>query len=165
MKGTLSSWDARRQSPAYWLAVLFGAGLLRPGPGTWGSLAALVAGYGLIATGLNMVDFIAAIIAVTLVGTVVIDRIETNSGVHDAPEIVIDEVAGQWVALLPIYLLPADPILFVAAFVLFRIFDILKPWPIGWLDRRISGGFGVMVDDIVAGIFAFVGIGLLSLLL
>lgn len=165
MKQSLNSWQDRWRSPAYWIAIVFGSGLMKPGPGTWGSLAGLAAGYGLIAAGASLVGFLVAILAISILGTVVIDRIEAETGVHDAPEIVIDEVAGMWIAMLPIYFVPAEPLLFVAAFVLFRLFDIWKPWPIGWLDRHTKGGFGVMLDDMVAGIFALVGIGLLSALL
>lgn len=165
MKQRLDGWQGRWRSPAFWLAVFFGAGLLRPAPGTWGSLAALGAGYWIIAAGAGLAVFAGAILIVTLLGTIAINAIEKTTGIHDAPEIVIDEVAGMWIAMLPVYLLPANPWLFVAAFVLFRIFDIIKPWPIGWLDKKVSGGFGVMVDDIVAGVFAFIGIGILSTIL
>ncbi len=162
MKQSLDSWQGRWRSPAFWLAVFFGSGLMRPAPGTWGSLAALLAGYGMIAAGATLPLFVFAIVLVTLLGTLAINRIEVSSGIHDAPEIVIDEVAGMWIAMVPCYFLPASPYLFVTAFILFRIFDILKPWPIGWLDQKVGGGFGVMIDDIVAGIFAVIGIGILS---
>ncbi len=162
MKQRLETWDGRWKSPSFWLAVFFGAGLLRPAPGTWGSLAALAVGYGLIASGLGVWLFCAAILLVTAAGTIAINAIERETGIHDAPEIVIDEVSGMWIALLPSYFLPSLPWLFVAAFILFRVFDIIKPWPIGWLDRKVGGGFGVMLDDIVAGIFSVIGIILLS---
>ena len=69
-------------------------------------------------------------------------------GFADSPAIVIDEVAGQWIALL---LVPADPVAYGMGFVLFRLFDVAKPWPIGLIDRHVKGGFGVMLDDVVAG--------------
>lgn len=163
MKQSLGSWRERWASPAFWLAVFFGSGLLKPAPGTWGSLAGLGIGYLMIAAGASAGLFVAAIVTVSLVGTLAINSIERQCGVHDAPEIVIDEVAGVWIALLPAYHIGPSSLLFVAAFVLFRFFDILKPWPIGWLDKKISGGFGVMVDDIVAGVFAIIGIEILSI--
>lgn len=162
MKQRLDTWGERWKAPSFWLAVFFGAGLLRPAPGTWGSLAALAVGYGFIISGMGIWPFCAAILLVTVAGTMAINAIERETGVHDAPEIVIDEVSGMWIALLPYYFLPAPAWLFIAAFILFRAFDIIKPWPIGWLDRKVAGGFGVMLDDIVAGIFSFIGIILLS---
>ena len=64
---------------------------------------------------------------------------------------MIDEVAAQWVVLLPA---PLDPLPYAAAFLLFRIFDIWKPWPVGWADRRVHGGFGIMLDDLLAAVYA-----------
>ena len=72
---------------------------------------------------------------------------------HDASAIVIDEVAGQWLVLL---VAPFTPLGFLSAFLLFRLFDIVKPWPVGWIDKNVSGGFGVMLDDVGAAIFAAV---------
>jgi len=165
MKQSLETWPNRWRSPAFWLAVGLGSGLMKPAPGTWGSLFALVLGYLMITQGVSIEVFTAAIVGVSLLGTLVINRIEKLSGVHDAPEIVIDEVAGMWIAMLPLWHLGTDYILIVLAFVLFRFFDIIKPWPIGWLDKQVSGGFGVMVDDIVAGIFAVAGIEIFATLL
>ncbi len=165
MKQSLEIWPSRRRSPAFWLVVGLGSGLLKPAPGTWGSLFALILGYLMVTQGVSIEIFVAAIVGVSLIGTLAVNRIEKLSGVHDAPEIVIDEVAGMWIAMLPLWHLDADYILVILAFVLFRVFDILKPWPIGWLDKQISGGFGVMVDDIVAGIFAVGGIEIFAILL
>ena len=76
----------------------------------------------------------------------------TGSGQADPGAIVIDEVAGQWIALLPV----ATTVWWQWAlgFALFRFFDIFKPWPVGWADRRVKGGFGVMIDDVIAGAYA-----------
>lgn len=163
MKQSLNIWERRWHSPAYWIAIFFGAGLIKPAPGTWGSLAGLGIGYLVISAGISLAGFVAMLVFVTLLGTLSINMIERETGVHDAPEIVIDEVAGMWVTLLPAYYLQAGPALFIAAFILFRLFDIVKPWPIGWLDKKVTGGFGVIVDDIVAGIFAIIGIEILSI--
>jgi len=73
------------------------------------------------------------------------------AGVKDPGAIVVDEVAAQWATLSTV---PLDPVLYFLGFVLFRIADILKPWPASWCDRRLSGGFGVMADDMVAGLYA-----------
>lgn len=160
MKQNLNTWQGRHSSPYFWVVTFFGSGLIKPAPGTWGSLAGLIVGIGLLEV-IGVTEFALAIVGVTILGTFTINKVEKASGIHDAPEIVIDEVAGIWIAMLPFYYLPATWWGFAAAFVLFRFFDIIKPWPIGWLDKRVSGGFGVMVDDIVAGIFAFIGIHIL----
>ncbi|RME66537.1 MAG: phosphatidylglycerophosphatase A [Alphaproteobacteria bacterium] len=126
-------------------------GLLRPAPGTWGSLAALPAAYLLIAAGGAAALAIAAGVLFIL-GIWSSGRYGLATGCDDAAEIVVDEVVGQWLALLPAAAqTPDNPWLWGLAFALFRLFDILKPWPIGWLDRRLKGGLGVMVDDAAAG--------------
>lgn len=133
------------------IALWFGAGLLRPAPGTWGSLAALAIGCGLWAIDPLALYLAAALAAVG--GVWAADAYERGAGRHDAPEVVIDEVAGQWIALAALPLAGAALTLqgAAAAFLLFRLFDIWKPGPIGWADRRLPGGFGVMVDDLLAG--------------
>ena len=153
-KQPISNWEDRKQHLSFWWATVGGVGLLKPAPGTWGSFAALIAGYMLIDAGASAAMLLAAVALITVVSMRAIDDIEAKSGIHDAPEIVIDEVAGQWIALLPLLYFPSSYLAYGIAFVLFRIFDIIKPWPIGPLDRKVSGGFGVMIDDIVAGCFA-----------
>lgn len=153
-KGSLRTWDGRTKSLAFWWVTALGSGMMRPAPGTWGSLLGLVAGYYMLKGGIDQIEMAAWVIAVTILSTKLIGSIEAITGIHDAPEIVIDEVAGQWLALLPLVGMTDSPILFGLAFLLFRFFDIIKPWPIGWLDRHVDGGFGVMVDDLVAGIMA-----------
>lgn len=164
MKQRLDTWPDRHKAPAFWLAVFFGSGLLRPAPGTWGSFAALIIGIWMVQT-FDLSIFLTAIVIVSIAGTFAINSIEKQSGIHDAPEIVIDEVAGMWLAMIPFYFMEPTWWGFATAFLLFRLFDIIKPWPIGWLDKRVSGGFGVMIDDIVAGIFALIGINILAFVL
>jgi phosphatidylglycerophosphatase A len=87
-------------------------------------------------------------------------------GVDDHRSLVWDEFIGQWLALLPLLgaLLPADGLagwMPLAGFALFRLFDVWKPWPIRWLDRRVKGGFGVMIDDAIAGVFAAIVLAVL----
>ena len=145
------------------LATVFGVGYLRPAPGTWGSLAALPLFWAIHVYLGGPVATTIATIAVTLVGWWSIARATQGSDNHDPSEIVIDEVAGQWVALLPmsfgaaamgVGVLDLYPG-WIAAFVLFRLFDIWKPGPVGWADRR-DDAFGVMFDDIIAGAMAAV---------
>ena len=153
-KRPINEWEDRQKHLSFWWSTFFGVGLIKPAPGTWGSLAALLAGYIFIVTGLPIWGLIALILVVTVFSVWAINDIEAKSGIHDAGEIVIDEVAGQWIALVPFYYFPNNILAYGLAFALFRLFDIWKPWPIGPLDKRVSGGFGVMVDDIVAGLFS-----------
>lgn len=136
---------------AIFVALGFGSGLLRPAPGTWGSLAACAIAYALFYIGGALAVLVAAV-AACLVGVWAAERYGQITGTSDASQVVIDEFAGQWIALLPVvYLVPNAWIYWVAAFGLFRVFDVLKPGPIGVLDRQLKGGLGVMADDIVAG--------------
>lgn len=140
-------------------------GYLRPAPGTWGSAAALPAGFAIHA----LAGFPGLAVATALVfmaGAWATERMIAEGAGDDPPEVVIDEVVGQWIALWPLSLglwhAGADPFLFpwpgwVGAFVLFRLFDIWKPGPIGWADRR-PGVMGVMLDDVIAGLFAAIGV-------
>ncbi|WND02327.1 phosphatidylglycerophosphatase A [Temperatibacter marinus] len=155
-KHSLKNWNNRLKSPAYWWSTFFGIGMIKWAPGTWGSLFGAMAGYGLILLGFDWVMLLAASLVVTLLSVRAIDHIEKETGIHDSGEIVIDEVAGQWIAMIPLTFAGSELTLETIAysFALFRLFDILKPWPIGWLDKKVSGGFGVMVDDIVAGLMA-----------
>ena len=155
MKESLVNWNNRFKSPSFWWAVGFGSGLIRPAPGTWGSLLGVLLGVPLLLAPSPFFALMAGVLAVTAISIFAINSIERQTGVHDAPEIVIDEVAGQWLAMLPLAFVPDYGIAeLLASFILFRIFDIIKPWPIVLLDRHVSGGFGVMVDDLVAGVFA-----------
>ena len=142
------------KAPYLWLATWFGCGFMRPAPGTWGSLGALPVGIILYGS-TNIWGFILGIILVSLIGYWATERFEAATQTHDNKMIVIDEVAGQWIALLPVfYLTGIHPLYIGAAFALFRLFDILKPWPVSHFDKNIKGALGVMGDDIVAGLFA-----------
>jgi phosphatidylglycerophosphatase A len=142
------------------LATWFGAGLIPKAPGTWGSLAALPFAWLILHFG-GLWWLAGGIGLVFLVGWWASEIYVTGTGQADPGAIVIDEVAGQWIALLP----AATSIWWhwLVGFVLFRFFDIVKPWPIGWADRRVRGGFGVMIDDVIAGIYA--GVLLYALML
>lgn len=154
-KTPISIWKERTRHFSFWWATAGGIGLMRPAPGTWGSLAATILGYYLIEIlSISSLHFVITIVAISLVSVFQINQIEKLSGIHDASEIVIDEVAGQWIALLPCLFMAADTISYLIAFAAFRLFDIWKPWPIGPLDKKVDGGFGVMIDDMVAGLFA-----------
>jgi phosphatidylglycerophosphatase A len=132
------------------LGTWFGAGLLPVMPGTWGSLAALPCAWA-IGSLWGVAGLAIAAVIVFAVGCWAAGMIARTSGATDPRVIVIDEVAAQWLVLLPA---PLDPLSYTAAFLLFRLFDIWKPWPIGWADRRVHGGFGIMLDDLLAAVYA-----------
>lgn len=144
--------------PGVLLATWFGAGYLPKAPGTWGSIGALPFAWLIVDRG-GVVALSITIIIVFIVGIWASKDFMARTGAHDPGAIVIDEVAGQWIVLLAV---PLDPVAYFIAFVLFRLFDIFKPWPISWADRRIEGAWGVMLDDVLAGLF---GLAILQLLL
>lgn len=139
------------RSPQVLLATWFGCGLMRPAPGTWGSLGGLPFGIALLVL---ISPFFLALCAIFLffIGIFVTKAVLTHAGEDSDPQIVvIDEVVGQWIALLPALL---NPVSIVLAFILFRIFDALKPWPVSYFDRAVPGAWGVMLDDVAAGVMA-----------
>ncbi len=121
-----------------------GSGRLQPAPGTWGSLAALVAGVALMQGPPWLLPLCAVLVVPA--GLWAIPRAGVTG---DPPWVVVDEVAGQWLALLGLGAVSPGGLL--AAFALFRLLDVLKPGPIGWADRR-EGALGVMADDVIAGV-------------
>ena len=131
------------------IATGFGSGYLPKAPGTWGSAVALPFAYAMSYWG-NYLIFIAVIIGF-LVGVIVSDITATSMGEKDPSKIVIDEIIGQWITLL---IVPPNVILYLCGFLLFRFFDILKPWPISWVEKKFSGGFGIMIDDVFAACYA-----------
>ena len=123
-------------------------------PGTWGSLAALPVAWLLVSAG-GVPALAAAAAAASLGGWWASATYLRTSGSGDDPgEVVIDEIAGQWIALL---FAPHTLTAYALAFALFRLFDIWKPWPVGWADRSLPGGLGVMADDLLAGVYAALG--------
>jgi phosphatidylglycerophosphatase A len=136
--------------PAWLLATWFGAGRLPRAPGTWGSLAALPLAAALAWLGGPWLVLL-AILPLFGLGVWASDRYMAACGIHDPAVVVVDEVVGQCLTLA---LLPLSPLAYLLGFVLFRILDMLKPWPAGWIDRRMTGGIGVMLDDVAAGIYA-----------
>lgn len=131
----------------FYFVTFFGTGLIPKAPGTFGTLAALPVVWALFSVG--PLVYMAVTLALALVAIFMCQIYESRSGRHDQPEIVIDEVLGILIAMT---WLPMTWQSFVAAFVLFRILDIWKPFPIGYLDQRIPGGVGVIADDVAAGL-------------
>jgi phosphatidylglycerophosphatase A len=143
--------------PAWLIATWFGAGLLPWAPGTWGSLAALPFAVAIAHVG-GAAGLVAAAAVLFFVGWWAAERIERVSGIEDDSAIVVDEVAGQWLTLAAA---PLDPGAYLLGFLLFRLFDIAKPWPVRWADRHIAGGLGIMADDILAALYATLALVLL----
>jgi phosphatidylglycerophosphatase A len=145
-------------TPAGWLACGFGSGLAPVAQGTFGSLAALLPW--LLLRELSLPLYVLVLLFGFAVGVWACNVASRALGVADHRSLVWDEFIGQWVALLPLLVLPAPWWAIVVGFALFRLFDVWKPWPISWLDRRVKGGMGVMVDDVVAGVFAAIVLAL-----
>lgn len=136
--------------PATWVATWGGCGLMQPGPGTWGTIGAIPFGIMLLMFGGIPALLVASVICFAL-GLWAAKHFERMVREKDSGMIVIDEVVGVWIAMIPCVLTPYS---IGAAFILFRLFDIFKPFPISWLDKKVEGAFGVMIDDVLAGIFA-----------
>ncbi len=133
----------------HFLAFGFGTGLAKKAPGTWGTLAglALMPLLYLLPLWLGLVVIgLASVFGIWLCG-----RVADDLGVHDHGGIVWDEIVGIWITLI---MLPNAWQWWLLGFVLFRILDIFKPWPISWLDRHVGGGLGIMLDDMLAGLIA-----------
>lgn len=135
--------------PVHLLAFGFGSGLAPRAPGTFGTLVAVPL-FLLLSQG-PLLFYLGFLLVAFVAGVFWCGRTARELGVHDHPGIVWDEVVGFLVTMLAA---PAGWPWLVAGFVLFRLFDILKPWPIRWADRRVRGGLGIMLDDVLAGIGA-----------
>lgn len=138
------------KNPIHLLAFGFGSGLPTKAPGTFGTIAAMLVWWLL----LKDCDFyvqLSIIIIGFFAGIYICQQCANDLGVHDYGGIVWDEWIGLWITYL---FLPQGIIWLVYGFFLFRVFDILKPFPISWLDKHLSGGLGIMLDDVLAGLFA-----------
>lgn len=158
MKATIKlSAGQLYRSPVLLLAFGFGAGLTPRAPGTVGTLVAIPI-YLLLAR-LPVSAYLLSVMLISLAGVWICREASRRLGVHDHPGIVWDEIAGFLVTMLPV---APDWIWIAVGFGLFRLFDIWKPWPISWVDRRLSGGTGIMLDDLLAGALAAVILFLLT---
>jgi phosphatidylglycerophosphatase A len=144
-----------------------GAGLSPKAPGTVGTLASLPVGLAILYY-LGMETLFMVTIAITIIGIFEVNKYEQATGIHDQQHIVIDEAAGMWLSLMIAYSTAvtmtypyAEILAVIFSFAAFRLFDIWKPSTIGWIDRELKGGLGVMLDDVLAGIAG----GLLSVVL
>ncbi len=157
--------EKRKNYFSWIIATWFGSGLLPIAPGTWGSLAAFPFAY-IISVNSGPYVLIIGTVALFFIGVKASNNVEKSARKKDPGFIVVDEVVGQWIALLPLAFLYNyfgldlsywffAPIAAVA-FLAFRIYDIWKPWPISYVDKNVPGGLGIMLDDVVAGIYALI---------
>ena len=137
-------------NPATLLATWFGVGLIPKAPGTWGSLTALPCAWA-IHWAAGPIGLAGATLGLFAIGVWATGVFAARRGTPDPPTAVIDEVVGQWLVLI---LVPRDQGFYILGFGLFRLADVVKPWPVSWADRRVKGGFGIMLDDVLAGVYA-----------
>lgn len=163
----------------YWLGIGLGSGLPKRAAGTWGTVGGLIVALPMLLLGFW--GFLAITILGCLLGSYICGKTSDLMNVHDDPHIVFDEWVGMWIALLPIsyykffdfgeiienyygfaiYNMMSNYFInifvyLIVPFVLFRFFDIVKPFPIKWVDKNVSGGFGILIDDVLAGVMAMV---------
>lgn len=135
--------------PYLFVAFGFGTGLSKIAPGTAGTLLAVPIYWLLMKLGTPI--YIMVVLISAVVGVKVCDVASDRLGVHDFSGIVWDEIVGLWITMIAV---PVSLPLVIAGFFLFRFFDIAKPWPINWLDQQVSGGLGIMADDVLAAVYA-----------
>ena len=136
-------------NPIHLLAFGFGSGAAPKAPGTWGTLAAVLIYWPL--SQLSPDHYLLMLLVTSVMGIYICGQTARDLGVHDHGSIVWDEFVGFWITM---FAAPVGWVWVVVGFVLFRFFDIIKPWPISWIDKKITGGFGIMLDDVIAGVMA-----------
>ncbi|MFT5294194.1 MAG: phosphatidylglycerophosphatase A [Colwellia sp.] len=144
-----STANFRITNPIHFLALGFGSGLLPKAPGTFGTLAAIPL-YLLLAPS-SMSVYLVAVIVMSIAGIYICGKAAEDAGVPDHGAIVWDEIVGF---LITMFMVPLSWQSVIVGFILFRIFDIFKPWPISFIDKNVHGGLGIMLDDIIAGFAA-----------
>lgn len=136
-------------NPIHLLALGFGSGAAPKAPGTCGTLVAVLIYWPL--SQLSPEHYLLMLLVTSVMGIYICGQTAKDLGVHDHGSIVWDEFVGFWITM---FAAPVGWIWVVVGFVLFRFFDIIKPWPISWIDKKITGGFGIMLDDVIAGVMA-----------
>lgn len=147
------------KNPIHFLAVGFGSGLLKPAPGTWGSLAGLMVAIILWTATQSSIFFAILTLISFILGCYICHKTSQDLNIHDDGRIVWDEIVA--IFLMFTYLPEYNLLGYILAFISFRIFDILKPFPIRYFDEKLEGGLGIMFDDILAAIFALISLHLL----
>jgi phosphatidylglycerophosphatase A len=139
------------KQPIQFLALGFGSGLAPKAPGTFGTLAAVP--LFLLLAQLSTQHYFIAVVLMSIAGVYICGKAADDVGVHDHPAIVWDEFVGYFITM---FMIPISWQSVVVGFLLFRFFDIVKPWPISYIDTKVSGGTGIMLDDVIAGIFSLI---------
>lgn len=148
-------------NPIHLLAVGLGSGMSPIMPGTMGSAMAIP--LWLLFNGLQPYLYWILIVVAFIFGCFLCQKTSDDTHTHDSGHIVWDEFVGMWITL---FFIPQISVLWIAmAFFAFRVFDMAKPWPIRWFDKRVPGGFGIMVDDVIAAIFSSVTVYVITLLI
>lgn len=155
MPGTTNIW----RNPVHLLAFGFGSGLAPKAPGTFGTALAVV--LYVLCPPLPWLWYLAGLAATFVVGIYLCGKTSRDLGVHDHGGIVWDEFVGYWITM---FMAPAGWQWVAGGFVVFRVLDILKPWPIKWADRQVKGGLGIMLDDVIAGIMGALCLQAIALL-
>ena len=145
------------RNPLHWLATGFGSGLSPFAPGTFGTLAAIP--FYWLMSYLPLSVYIAVTVVAAIAGIWICQSATKAIGQDDHGSIVWDEFVGFWITMIAA---PKGLLWLLAGFLIFRFFDIIKPWPIRWLDRYVKGGLGIMVDDVLAGVFGLLVMQVLS---
>jgi len=146
-----SKVNFKLSDPIQFFALGFGSGLAPKAPGTFGTLAAIP--LYLLLTMLTPIAYAIVVILMTFIGFYICGKAAEDVGVHDHPAIVWDEFIGFFITM---FMIPVSWQSILLGFILFRFFDIIKPWPISFIDKKVAGGFGIMIDDVVAGFFALI---------
>lgn len=142
------------RNPVHFLALGFGSGLIKPAPGTWGTLAGIPIYY--LLAQFSQQQYIISTVILAIVGIYLCGKAARDAGVHDHGSIVWDEIVGL---LITMALVPTVHFIWLAVgFAYFRLFDIIKPFPISLCDKYIKGGFGIMLDDVLAGLLAMIAL-------
>ena len=148
-------------NPIHLLAVGLGSGMSPIMPGTMGSAMAIP--LWLLFNGLQPYLYWILIVVAFIFGCFLCQKTSDDTHTHDSGHIVWDEFVGMWITL---FFIPQISVLWIAiAFFAFRVFDMAKPWPIRWFDKRVPGGFGIMIDDVIAAIFSSVTVYVIALLI
>jgi Phosphatidylglycerophosphatase A and related proteins len=144
------------KNPVHFLAIGFGSGLLKPAPGTWGTLAGLMLSILLWNITQSNLFFIFLAVISFIFGCYLCQKTSNDLGVHDDGRIVWDEIVA--IFLMFVFLPEYNLFTYILTFISFRVFDILKPYPIRYFDEKLESGLGIMVDDILAAIFALISL-------
>lgn len=152
--------DAVWQDPWYFIAFGLGSGTMPFAPGTFGTLLAIP--FYLLIQPLPLIPYLVVVALFIIFSSLICQRVSKEMGVHDHPGITIDEFAGFFVTMIGA---PFGWAWVLTGFVLFRIFDVIKPWPIRFFDENVKGGFGIVLDDVIAGLFGMIVIQIFARLL